>query len=278
MSIIPNGLFTNMPEKEYRQLDAINQSSLKEMLRSPAHYKWAKENPFTPTSSMAFGTAMHCFILEPSKFEDQFAVGPMGITDKRTKAWKDFEKDIGERAVISHDDYLGLVSVKDQIAKDHQLSYLFAEGVAESTIVWEDKATSLKCKARLDFVTPNNIIVDLKTSKDARSFSFSKSISDYCYHIQAAYYIDALCAVTNVHRGQVQFKFVVVENTAPWGVKIYRLGEESIEIGRNKYRQALLAIKKCRELDRWPGYVVNESEINLPAYMLGEGQQDAATN
>jgi exodeoxyribonuclease VIII len=270
MAIIPCGLHSNLPEHEYRQLDYINQSSLKEIQRSPAHYKAAKESPISPTTSMQFGSALHCFILEPSKFEKQFAVAPVGISDRRTKAWKDFEKDANGRAIVSHDDYLGFVRVKDQIANDHSLHYLLGEGLPEATVVWDDRGSGLRCKARLDFITPNNIIVDVKTSKDARQFSFARSMYDYGYHFQAAFYIDALCTVSGIHRGAVQFKFIVIENTAPFSIALYRLDEKSIELGRAQYQQALQTLAKCREMNSWPGYTVKETEISLPKFVFGE--------
>lgn len=265
---IPSGIHTNLSETEYRSLEAVNQSSLKEILRSPAHYKAAIEKQTTPTSSMTFGSALHCFLLENKKFESAYAVGPMGITDKRTKAWKDFEKDVGEREVVSHEDFIGFNIIREAILKDPKLSDLFAEGTPETTLVWNDKKTGLKCKARLDWVTPTNVIVDVKSSKDARKYSFSKSILEYGYHFQAAFYINALSTLGGLKDENIRFKFVVIENTAPWSISIYRLGAKSLALGFDKVREALDKLAECREFNKYPGYSIAETEIEVPSYAL----------
>ena len=50
----------NQNEYEYRREEGENQSSLKKILDSPAHYQAAKKNKLVPTPAMEIGTALHC--------------------------------------------------------------------------------------------------------------------------------------------------------------------------------------------------------------------------
>ena len=79
-------------------------------------------------------------------------------------------------------------------------------------------------------------IIDLKTTKDASKESFRRSIDDYGYDLQAAFYTDAVKMAIG---REVPFYFLVVESDAPHSVRLYRIGQASIEVGRRKYRMAL---------------------------------------
>ena len=61
----------------------------------------------------------------------------------------------------------------------------------ELSIVWHDHSTGLRCKARIDAQHPEKVI-DLKTNEDARSGkledNFTKSLWNYSYYTQAAFY------------------------------------------------------------------------------------------
>ena len=64
-----------LPDGIYRAHPGISQSSMKELLVSPAHYmaRYGPDAPpFFPTASMIQGTAIHCHALEPETFDDQF--------------------------------------------------------------------------------------------------------------------------------------------------------------------------------------------------------------
>src|SRR5574344_1079999 len=54
-------------DKEY-----ISVSGLKKIKVSPAHYKEAEK--VEPTEAMIFGSAYHCFILEPERFENEYYI------------------------------------------------------------------------------------------------------------------------------------------------------------------------------------------------------------
>ena len=95
-----------MTEQEYRQHPAISNSDLTLINKSVEHYQYNKLNPKAPTPAMKFGTAFHCYVLEPQKFKKTYVTLPAGIKPGSSNAYKDFKaavESIGQ-GIIADDD------------------------------------------------------------------------------------------------------------------------------------------------------------------------------
>jgi hypothetical protein len=68
------GLLSMAAEEYHRNKDAVGHSSLVRIMRSPAHFQEYVTHPPEPTPAMAFGTAVHCAVLEPAAFASDYAV------------------------------------------------------------------------------------------------------------------------------------------------------------------------------------------------------------
>ena len=59
-----------------------------------------------------------------------------------------------------------------------------------SAFFWHDEDHDVQCKARFDFVAArSNIVVDIKTTQDARPDRFARDLVTYQYGLQAAHYL-----------------------------------------------------------------------------------------
>ena len=73
----------NLDIEAYHSLkEFVSSSQLKEMAKSPAHFKAALESPWKRTSALEFGDAAHCFMLQPKEFERRFTAMPSTIKVK----------------------------------------------------------------------------------------------------------------------------------------------------------------------------------------------------
>jgi len=263
-----------MDNATYHAHPAVSKSHLDQIARSPLHY-WAryldpKREVPAPTPAMRLGTAVHTLTLEADTWEQRYVVAPQ--VDRRTKAgkeaWAEFEAEAGERELISAEDRT-IVSRMAEAVWSHPAAAMLLhwQGKAETTHMWMDEPSGLQCKCRPDWLTNDGcLIVDLKTTEaDASPQCFRKSIANFRYHTQAAWYLQGVEYATGTRPDQ--FIFVVVEKKPPHAVAVYAADQEMIEIGGQHARRDLMRLAECHKNGRWPGYSEEIEMIGLPAWM-----------
>lgn len=70
------GIYEGISFKRYCRIEAVNQSTLKEILKSPRHYKAAIDKGETDTPAMRDGRIIHSLVLEPRSVSSRVAVWP----------------------------------------------------------------------------------------------------------------------------------------------------------------------------------------------------------
>jgi exodeoxyribonuclease VIII len=136
-----------------------------------------------------------------------------------------------------------------------------ASGVAELSGFTEINGQPIRI--RPDYLK-DDVIVDLKTTHDARVEAFSRSVFTFGYDVQAALYVDAAKAIDGKQR---RFIWIVVEKEAPYGVCIYECSQEILARGRKLYNQAIDTYAQCAAFDVWPTYSTAVQTFNIPRYM-----------
>lgn len=246
----------------------IGSSGMRQILRSPVHYKWLKEEGEEEKESFNFGSAYHLRILQPELFYRQVVAAPK--CDKRTKEGKAvFERFQGEAAgkiVITQAEAEALEFMAAQMAESHTASAILKNpGYFERSAVWKDPYFEFMGKCRPDYDIPNlAVLVDLKSTVDASQERFSKSCGNYGYDVEAAWYVDGMRAATGIEYNT--FIFIAQEKTAPYAVAIYQADPEFIGVGRVKITRASEIYKNCLETGRWPGYPDRVQKIYLPVW------------
>ena len=263
-----------MENADYHAHPAISKSHLDLIARSPLHY-WAryidpKRVMPEPTPAMRLGSALHTHVLELHKWDREYVVAPDGI-DRRTKAgkeaWSAFEAEAAGKTVLSRDEADHVMHMGRAIHSHPAAAMLLnLPGEAETTHVWTDANTGLGCKCRPDWLTKDgSIVVDLKTTEDASPAGFRKSIGQWRYGVQAAWYSWGLQEATGIR--PAQFIFCAVEKKAPYAVACYAADEEMIQLGMETAMRDLQRIAECRTAERWPGYSDQIEMISLPNWL-----------
>lgn len=251
----------------HTDISRISKSGLDLINRAPAHYYERYLNPLaTPqkeTPALIIGSAVHCAVLEPEEFGKRYAVGPR--VDKRTKAgkeeWEQFLQSSAGLICIDSETATLCERIMESVRKFPAANYLLKEGKAEEPIYWTDEAIGVDCKARPDWLTSDNIIVDIKTTEDASPRGFAHSVKKYRYDVQAAFYSDGLEATSK--RACEGFFFIAVEKTPPFLCAVYYIGNDFIEEARQKYQKNLLTYKLCKESGIWNGYSEIVTKLEL---------------
>lgn len=263
-----------MENADYHRHPAVSKSHLDQVARSPLHY-WARyvdpnRVEQEPTAAMTIGSALHTHVLELDTWDNRYVTMPEGI-DRRTKQgkaeWEAFSVASSGRTVLSKTDAELVMKMGHAIYAHPAAAMLLGlPGKAETTWMWTDEASGLQCKCRPDWLTDDHgLIVDLKTTEDASPTGFRKSIGNFRYHVQAAWYLNGVEAATGTR--PEQFIFVCVEKKPPHAVAVYAADAEMIAAGAKQARLDLDTLAVCKAADAWPGYSDQIETISLPGWM-----------
>lgn len=260
------GLYDNISFKDYKAIDAVNNSRLSRLDKCPAAALVEQED----TPSLALGRAVHALVLEGAEvFQKEFAVAPE--CDKRTKAGKDlfasFQVENLNKSVLSIDEGVQVEAIRNAVFAHPFAKKILSEGKPELTIIWDDEESGLKCKGRIDWMPERNgVLVDLKTTRDASLDKFTRSCIDYGYAKQAGMYIDGMMKAT----GEVfdSFIFIAVETVPPYHTEVHVMDMRFIEWGYLEYRRLLYLEAKCRKEGFYPHYTEPSAlDLVMPGYL-----------
>ena len=272
MISMAQGLYENIPFKDYKAIDAINNSRLTRLNKCPAAALVAQEE----TPSLLLGRAVHTLVLEGAEvFQKEFAIAPP--CDKRTNAgkdrWASFQADNLDKQILTMDDGERVEAIRNAVFTHPFAKEILSEGRSELTIVWDDEETDLKCKGRIDWIPSGNkrVIAELKTTRDASTKGFTRSCLNeeyggYGYAKQAGMYIDGSMKAT----GEVfdSFIFITVETEPPYRTEVHVMDMRFIEWGYLEYRRLLYLEAKCRKEGYYPHYQeASALDLVMPGYL-----------
>ena len=253
--VYQEGVYEDMPFPEYNELGAVRSHDLTAIMKDPYAYKY-EEKPDSEASFFVEGRLQHCLFLEPHVFDDEFIIAPK--INKRTKAGKeeyeDFVATAGDRSVISQDLY------DTCVARCEVLDAFKPRGDDQTELSVVFDYFGHLCKARFDMLQ-DNVIIDLKTCRDASPRGFKQSVKSFGYHQQAAFYLDAArnSGMTEVDR----FQFLAIAKTHPYPYVVYELDAEAIEYGRSLNEQALERLLNCRDTGIYTPYNLHNQIVPI---------------
>ena len=263
-----------MTEQEYRQHPAVSRSELWNIHESPQKFNYYKEHPQEPTPALLFGQVFHKLALEPESFDQEFVVAPE--VNRRTNAgkaaWAEFLEEHANKTIIPVEMYDQASAMCKALAAE-PLAVKLLNGDREVPFFWKDEQTGEECKCRVDCLNTSYsqpIVVDVKSTADASTESFTKSAINYGYDFQAAMYSDG------VERNIMQkplFVFIAVEKEPPYAVNILQADELLLRRGHRLFREFIEVYHGCKLSGNWYGYLGKSNQINnlaLPSWLAKE--------
>lgn len=256
---IKPGYYRDLSNEAYHKGPGISKSQLDLIHKSPALFQWSKAAPEDEEkkSALNIGDAVHAILLEPHRFDDEFAIGPADAP-RNTKAgkekWEEFEASLIGQTVLTADEGRKVMMIRESVmAHPHARWLVEAEGDAEASIYWNERSTGLLARCRPDKTIPKlGWIADVKTTADMDKFA--RSVYDYRYHVQDPFYCDGYAA----HFGEqpAAFVFLVVSTSIECGkypVRIFTLDLEAKSIGRDTYLEDMATYADCIRTGEWSG-------------------------
>lgn len=259
------GVYPNIPFETYCGWDALNHSKLRRVGKSPMHFHDAP--PDKETDSKVFGVGFHEMMLEPARFAARVVMSPINEKTGKpfgrdTKAWAEFAALRPGKLILTPEEMDQIVAMRARITSHPEASLFFdpASGAMfEVCIVWDCPITGLRCKGRVDVWVPrpNQMVarLDLKTTADASTEEFGRSIVKYGYHTQDAFYEMGCKALGHDSYGLL----LPIESDAPHAMQLAPIEGDTLAAGRHIVEGWLRTVKHCRETDSWPGYEASSS-------------------
>ena len=109
------------------------------------------------------------------------------------------------------------------------------------------------------------IIVELKSTRNAKRGPFGRDAANFFYHAQAAHYCSGHKAATGHTALHV---IIAVESEPPHGVAVYALPNAALQSGELLRCKWLEQYADCLASGEWPGYPDEVQELELPGWAM----------
>lgn len=240
----------------------LSYSSIKEFAKSPSHYIQYVLAKKEPSKEMNMGSMIHCLLLTPNEFSDQFAVSPN--VDRRTKdgkaKWDEFCAEANGKAVITEDDLELATEIVNKFHRNESLSYLL-NSCSEFESKWVSEVNSLPFTGYIDGES-EGYLIEIKTTSDASPSSFIKDFYNRKYYLQAALYYMATSKTIN---------YIVIETKPPYNMFHCPISKEYIDFGIRELNKLTNSFNECMAVSGWHlGYEFMEDGpivINPPSWV-----------
>lgn len=280
---IEPGVYDGLSMAVYQSWPFASSHRLHALKRSPLHCKFEMDSPDEPTPALIMGSLVNTMLLEPELVDQQFAVAGQCVVTTLKGArcsrmggslfdgeWyctqhlpPETPTDGGKR-VVSREQFETAGACVLAIRNHPAARKLLDDRTdTELSLVWRDEETGVLCKARPDALIRPDVLLDLKTCRDASRRAFERAIFDYGYHTQAALYRMGLKA----HGIDIRdAALICCETEAPHCVSVFQFLDDILDRGTREVRRLLRVWAKCMESGEWPGYGDGVNLIGLPKW------------
>lgn len=248
----------------------MSRSDLMEFNHCP--HRWAMGYKQEKTSALSYGQMLDSFVLDNARFNDNFIIQPETYTNDKgeikkwnnnsntCKAWNAKTLQSG-KVIISEKDYSTCVDAQKVLIEDKIIKSVLQASDFQVMVLaeWHDKETGLviPIKCLIDIVprkdSPYHMyLADLKSCRSAAPGLWARDVYNYGYHVQGAFYMDMHEAATGEVRNV--FSHILQESYHPFEPGKRMLSEEFIELGRDKYVEAMKKYCHCLKSGEFGSY------------------------
>lgn len=273
-----NSEFYDTWDLVYHYGPGVSNSGLKAINRSPSHFysQYIAGDTPEPTDAMKFGSFAHLAVLKWDQFIKQYRSNADVPCEQgtRTKAWREAADAFCNEhkvSLIKEDWFDKIVEMAAKVHNHPTAQQLLSGGLSEQSLYWVDQRSKVLCKAKADYIkSGQGLIIDYKTTQDARPSEFERSCWNFRYDQQAAHYIRAAANVTGTPSDAWQFVFIVQEKEPPYEIGIYVADRGMVDKGEEIIDASLEMYATCVQNNKWPGYSTQPHHITLPSWAWGK--------
>lgn len=267
----------------------LSRTDLIELGRCPSKWIRGGAQPDKSTPSTEFGSLFDCLLLQPHKLTEYYVLTPATyITSKKEekpwtrksstcREWEE-EKQSAGFLICSREDIAEAETAIQSLYEDPdygvqtRVMLTAAKKQVFMTAEYQDPETGILVyvKVLTDIVPAEfdpdfgQTRFDLKTARTADPERYTRHAYENGYHVQAALNMD----VHNAYKpgSCLDFRNLIVENSAPFQVHGAFFDETFIDLGRATYLKGLQAFCRCVKSKKWPGYSGGLGSMRLKGY------------
>jgi hypothetical protein len=281
--MIPKGIHYNLGMAEYHAWKLNKAELIKgpiscSMLKAfaPNPYEWLKSPDFEPSEAMRMGSLYDLAVTDAAKLETEVVVSP--FENYRTKEAQEWKKQTIEDGylIVAQDELDGAIKAAQAI-HDHPVAGKIMNG-AKTQVSVIGEITGIPAKCLIDILPENKgkyaeTIFDYKTtSKGLDDESIRKTIGDYKYHWQAAYYRTLANKVFD-DRHFSEFGFIF-QSIKTHEIRVVLLSDDSLSLGTRAVGQAVKDYVKAAHKGIHSRYLQSADTLELmPYHAMNEDEQ-----
>ena len=253
----------------------VHISELKEMRKSPAHYKHACETSREITRPMRIGFVTDRLVFGHSERVDTgFDVFD---GDKRTgAAWGQAVKACpAGTMLVTNTEYEDASGAANAVLSDPVARAALAGCEFQRVLQWSayglEWASGIEGERGGLDAWKCDTIYDLKTTASADPDELARHVLRMGWHAQGAAYLDGAR-----YKGipATRFVLICVESAPPHVVTVLALPPAMIELGRRALTLWTEKLRACDASGVWPGYAQCEVECEVPEWAVGETAEE----
>jgi hypothetical protein len=250
------GFYADVPEVEYHaDPTSFSHSGAKLILRSPATYRWERDNPTPPTKAMQIGTAFHTRVLGVGQGWAVVPATSRAKADQEAHKAAKIEAEAAGLIPVDAKEDARLDAMVDAVHAHRLVSRMLEQAPGREVSAYcPDPATSVVRRCRYDALG-ERLAVDVKSCDSAEPEALAGRwgvIRKRGYDTQAAWYTDV---AADLGRPLDAFAFVFVETTEPFNVTVAVLDAHDLAVARANNQRALERYRDCTVTGFWPSYV-----------------------
>lgn len=299
---------TDIDHKELFFKPGVSPTSINDFFECPAKFwRYSSLNPEKEkretTAAMLFGRLVHCLVLTPEMFEQDFAIEPVKTTELETiddmkavlaqhnvslkssakksdyivavsqvapqaKFWgvelETFKQKAGRRTIVTKEQFDLARSMQDAMFRNPAVKNLIGNGYSEEPYCWfPDGPHGIMRKCKLDYMR-QGLIIEYKTAEDPDPLRFEREIGERGYHRQLAMQIDACTRRYNeAPRGAV---IIAQDKEYHDDISIVAVNAPALTIGAEEVEYAFQQIAERRKTGNWKKFPEKIQPIGLPRY------------
>ena len=253
-----------------RDLTRIRWSELRELRRSPAHYRYRCDHPQPPSAAMSLGSLVHAMVLEPGTVPSRYRAQQYDGRTAQGKAEREAAAAAGITLVPSATWDQACAMATAVLTHPVARKWLVeCERETEVELQWESEEGEL-LGGKADLIVGRRV-VDLKTCRSADARTCQGTIARMAYNAQLAYYSWGLKAARGVDPEAPAI--IWVESEAPYCVRVQEMSHAWVESGARLFLDLLQLRRECERSGHWPGYS-DDLEVSEPPMWMTDDEED----